>query len=353
MTHAEKYLCDRELGLLPARTVDIFFHILPSANKRLDRVIERHFHVTPLARYFYGVNARLPGGKAHVCELGNGQRDRARDHVRAFKTKPHIRLNRSEEAEARRMAEERMGIGRGDRFICFSARDHAYLSSIRPEYRQQMTQSGFRNSTIENYLPAAQALARRGYFVLRMGAIVERAIESPHPRVIDYASKHRDELLDLYLGFNCHMFLSDHSGTIMPALVNRRPVAYANLSHFDVLHGWQGLVIPKRVRLPERGRFMSFPEMIESGAVYYEHWSRNRFAPKEPMEMVENTPEEIRELALEMDDRITGKWVEDAEERAVQRRFQELAGGIEQHLGGAIHTRIAMSFLRRHPDFLG
>ena len=57
----------------------------------------------------------------------------------------------------------------------------------------------YRDGDINACIPTMTALADRGYFVLRMGAKVETALPNLGSKVIDYASQHRNEFLDIFL----------------------------------------------------------------------------------------------------------------------------------------------------------
>ena len=59
---------------------------------------------------------------------------------------------------------------------------------------------------------AAEELARRGYYVFRMGAKVLKPLKSSNPKVIDYASGMRSDFMDIYLGAKCTFCVTTLSG---------------------------------------------------------------------------------------------------------------------------------------------
>jgi len=63
-------------------------------------------------------------------------------------------------------------------------------------------------------------------------------------------------------------------------------------------------------------------------------------------EAVENTPEEITDLAREMDERLKGRWQTTEEDEELQRRFRSLFKGSGSH--GTILSRIGAQFLRQN-----
>jgi hypothetical protein len=74
--------------------------------------------------------------------------------------------------------------------------------------------------------------------------------------------------------------------------------------------------------------------------------------------LLENTPEEIRDVAIEMAERLNGTWQEHPEDEALQQRFLELfptdaldaSNGKPLH--GEIHSRFSATFLRNNREWL-
>ena len=77
----------------------------------------------------------------------------------------------------------------------------------------------------------------------------------------------------------------------------------------------------------------------------------------EGIQLIENDPEEIRDLAIEMDERLRGTWQPQEDDEALQRKFWEIfptdaktADGKPLH--GEIRSRFGASFLRNNRDWL-
>ena len=355
--HAETYMCDRELRVRQPKSIDFFFHTDPRANRVLDRMLARRLNVTPLARYCYAVNSRIPGYNDHICILGSGELDRQRDHYRAYtQTKPHFDLSEREKEKARRILREDIGVPQGAEIICFCSRTSSYLRKLHENQEirtnDEVAATSPRDSSIENYLAAAEALARRGYYVLRMGAVVDERIHSSHERVIDYATHHRSELLDIFLCSECRFFLSDTTGLHCIPFMFRRPVANANHFSFLVTNVWGGVFIPKKYWLVNERRFMTVHEIVETVGGLLDSGNWDNYAKRMGVEFVENTPEEILDLAVEMDDRLRGTWRDTPEDEEMQRVFWSAFEDFPFSFGRPIHARIATTFLRRHPDYI-
>jgi len=171
--------------------------------------------------------------------------------------------------------------------------------------------------------------------------------------VIDYATKARTELLDLYLGANCAFFIGSESGILAIPMMFRQPTVHANfccVSEFvEWMVAWQphDLWIPKKFWLRDEERFMTIREVINSAdGVFAGSWRRRDTG----IELVDNTPEEITAVVLEMAARLKGTWQSTKEDEELQRYFWSRYAPSETNQ--APHARIGADFLRTHLDLL-
>ena len=76
---------------------------------------------------------------------------------------------------------------------------------------------------------AALELAKRNYFVIRMGKNVEDQFDIEYPNITDYAnSEQRNDFLDIWLMARCQFAISTGTGTDMVTNVFKKPVVYVN-----------------------------------------------------------------------------------------------------------------------------
>ena len=92
---------------------------------------------------------------------------------------------------------------------------------------------------------------------------------------------------------------------------------------------------------------MTVEEILESGAGRY---LRTQKYENHGIEVLENTPEEIREVVVEMDERLKGTWETTEEDEVLQKRFWSIFGTSGLH--GVFRSRIGADFLRQHPKLL-
>lgn len=343
--NTEVYLCERDAGMHGRRTFDIFYHTSPICNHQLKKMWDRTLHVchfAPFTGSLYWINRLLPRG--HTIPWRS---DQNRDiHGLLARTRPHLSFTPEEERLGCEALQE-LGIPAGRPFVCFHSRDSAYLDKVLPNHNWRS--HDYRDSNIKNFTPAAEELVDQGYFAVRMGAVVKESLTITNPMIIDYATKGRTEFLDIFLDAKCHFYIGDSCGISVIPVIFRRPVATVNVIPLEYASTWgpNDLFIPKKLWLREEHRFLTFREILDSGVgrfLYGEQYEQLG------IEVVENTPEQITALAIEMDERLKGTWKTTEEDEELQRRFWSLFKPSE--LNGVLLSHIGMEFLRQNRELL-
>lgn len=280
--NTECYLCQPKPRGLFGR-LDLWAHSGVPCNAQLARMIGRVLTVIP-TDVLWGVNLCLPGWEKHIAKSLQHDRDISGLYA---KTPPHLYFTEREH-EIGRFALERMGIKAP--WVCLIVRDGAYLSHPAFSYHR------YRDSDIDSYAKAARALAERGYTVVRMGAKVEKPFKIQyHPRIVDYAMQSRSDFMDIYLAAHCEFAISSGTGLDAVCTAFRRPVCFVNYVPLEYLNTWvEGLAIWKRHF--RDGKEMTPAEIYESAGKF----QRAEQFEEAGIELRDNTPEEIEEVALEM-----------------------------------------------------
>ena len=115
-----------------------------------------------------------------------------------------------------------------------------------------------------------------------------------------------------------------------------------------LIHMWtlNGLVIFKKFLLRNEDRYMTFPELMdfEFGGI-----DTNEILSKMNLEVIENTPEEIRDVSIEMDKRLAGTWETTDSDEELQDKFWALFGPNKLR---SPDLRIGAQYLRQNKDLL-
>ena len=343
--NTEIYLCERDAGYHGSRVIDVFSCGGQVCNQQLKIMWSRSVFMSGFARHMDQLNRRIPGYKHHMIPWRDHQDHDI--HGLLAQTEPHLSFTAKEEVRGQAALRE-LGIPEGAPFVCFHARDSSYLDGLRDDRAWQY--HDYRDSNIDAYVPAMEELARRGYFGVRMGASVKESLETTNPMIIDYATNgRRTDFLDIYLGAKCEFCLGDTAGIYAIPTVFRKPIAFVNYVPLGIIHSWNpyDLSIPKLLWLGQEKRNMTFRQIMQSDSgmsLKSEEYQRRG------IELIDNTPEEITALAVEMDERLEGTWEATEEDQELQGRFWSLFAPNEVH--GALLSKIGADFLRRHRDLL-
>lgn len=354
--NTELYLCERDAGInVPGRRhVDIFFMEPPICNQQLAKMWKRILRVWPawILPSLRRVNRLIPSGAVH--EIGDNTHEDRDVHNLLDRFPPHLKFTAEE--EVRGVAGLRMmGIPDGAPFVCLIVRDSAYLDAHQAK---DWSYHNYRDSNVQNCVLAAEELASRGHFVIRMGAKVREAMKTTHPRVIDYATNRmRSDFMDIYLGATCDFCISVGSGFDAVPRVFRRPIVFANVVPLGYMntYGAQFLGIAKHHISLRKNRELTLREIFAQGVGF---GLGTPYFESKGIRLIENTPQEIRDVVVEMAERLNGTWQPGPDDVALQRRFWEIypvhAKDIYQNrpLHGEIRARFGAQFLRANREFL-
>jgi putative glycosyltransferase (TIGR04372 family) len=236
---------------------------------------------------------------------------------------------------------QRLGLPPGAWFVCVHSREGGY--SPRDEDRHS-----YRNGDIADYVLAMKEIVARGGWCIRMGDPTMKRLP-PMPGVIDYAhSEAKSDWMDLFLCANCRFLLGSSSGLYLVAMVFGRPAALANQAPLSCVYsqGYDDLAIPKLV-LREDGSPVPFKEAFALPLANFRYTVQFE---RERLQCRNNTPEEIRDLALEMLDRLEGVAIYTEEDERLQTKFRSFFR--EGHYSFGASSRIGRDFLRSHATLI-
>ena len=167
-------------------------------------------------------------------------------------------------------------------------------------------------------------------------------------KIVDYATLFRNDFGDIYLPAKCRFFLGTTAGLVGVAFIFGKPIAFTNLIPMDtVFLGKKNLFIPKKIWSQKENRFLTLREILHSEAIKYGKSEEYRKASLVPME---NTQEEILDLAMEMNERLDGTWQTTAEDAKLQRKFRSILE--KSTYCYQFKGRIGASFLLKNKELL-
>ena len=230
---------------------------------------------------------------------------------------------------------EKLGVPHDAWFVCLHVREGGYLPHL--------AYHSYRDADVSTYLLAVEAIVERGGWVIRMGDPTMK----PLPRmdqVIDYVhTKVCSDWMDVFCFAQCRFYLGSPSGPCNVAFTFGVPCALTNFAPMG--HGaysGRDIWIPKLYRSVSEKRYLTFAEVLLSPlrGLY-----RTEDFEAAGVSLVDNSPEEIRDLAVEMMDRLDGNFHYSAEDERLQKRFKALLEA-EPMYGTRAH--VGRDFLRKY-----
>jgi putative glycosyltransferase (TIGR04372 family) len=274
------------------------------------------------------------------------------------KFQPHISFTEEEEIKGKKILSD-FGIPEGAKFVCLLVRDSGYLDRHKKyEYLKRWSYHSYRDGDIDKYVLATEELAKRGYYVFRMGINVLKPLKSSNPKVIDYANlKIRSDFMDIYLGAKCRFCISTAAGFDEIPTIFRKPIAYTGHVPIAVIetHNKESLILTKRHINKRNQKELTVSEIFSSNVAL--SWDTNEFKKNE-VELEENSPKKIKDLVIEMDERLNKRWKDTKEDLLLQKRFWSIYDknikklNLKVPMYGKIKAQFGAKFLRENQNWI-
>lgn len=240
-------------------------------------------------------------------------------------------------------------------YICIFTRDSSYLKINYT--KKDYSYHNYRDSGIEKFSSTIVYFKEMNLLTVRMGQIVERKINIDN--CVDFSSNYYDEFMDLFIHSRCKFFLGDFSGINFVPIIFSRPVALTNgiwvfsPSFGGWLNSEEDIFIVKKYFSISQNRFLTFSEMFSVdneliiGTGNYEEYG---------IKIIDNTEEDIKDLAEEMLLKLNCKWIAEIgdEERQQSWKNQLKQYYIEHNLNlfDSVQIKMGDRFLRKNQELL-
>lgn len=354
--NTELYFCERDacINVPKVPYIDLFCFDRIISNEQLKIMWNRVLNIIP----FWVIDSLtknfriLPGGSKFLIGK-NSCSDR--DVNNLFDDyPPHIKFTSEEDFLGQNMLES-MGIPLGSKFVCLLVRDKAYLNDHLPGI--DWSYHSYRDCDINNYVLAVKELINRGYYVIRMGSKVEKYFPLVDSKFIDYEKNgFRTDFMDIYLGSKCEFCISTSSGWDAIPYIFKKPIVYAPIVPIGFMFTFNNkfLAITKHLLDLKSNKKLSLQEIFDRGLAFTLH--SNQFE-NSGIILIENSPEEIRDVVIEMDDKIKGIWQQTDQSKILQQRFWDIfqKGVTEsnrQHFHGKYLANFSSSYLLQNQQWL-
>ena len=271
---------------------------------------------------------------------------------------PHINFTDDEELKGKSIL-KKFGLPDNAKFVCLTVRDSGYLNRyLKKDDTKKWDYHSYRDGDIEKYILAAEELASRGYYIFRMGINVIKPMRSSNPKIIDYSNSNmRSDFMDVYIGAKCSFCLTTGVGIDAIPAIFRRPIAciHVPLGLSIYTSSDKYLLLTKHHINKLNNKELTMSEIFSSNVAL--STNSNDFLNNN-VELIENTPDEIKDFAIEMDERLNNNWQDTNHDIEDQKKFWSLFKenleklDIKEKLHGKINAKFSAKYLRKNKNWL-
>ena len=238
----------------------------PAANEYWSTFVKRNLSIKQWTKLLYHWNIKIPGGKVHLFSHFLDEVGSARDWQGNLENSTfRLSFTEKENKEGKKWLSSR-GWKEGRPFVCVIVRDAAYLETSELTEGFDWSYHDYRNSKIQDYLPALEWLTEQDVLVLRMGKTMEKPLLHDNKMIIDYAFlDEKSDFLDVWLFANCDLCITTGTGVDMISDVFRKPLLFLNCLPLSYIFSWSYCFhYPKNLYWKKTGKILTLKELINN-----------------------------------------------------------------------------------------
>ena len=193
---------------------------------------------------------------------------------------------------------KKLGIEKKDKIVCLHVRDSEYLKKKFPN--KNFEYHSYRDCDINKYSSTINELCTRGYYVFRMGDMINDDFQINHKNFINYANNFRTDFLDIFLSSRCEFSIGTGAGyDSIPSWSFRKPYLYTNAIPVGpmLLNPSQSMMFSIKIYFDQKKqKFLSIEEIFTKKLQFaYD----NCDFEKNNITIIENSEEDLKEMTNE------------------------------------------------------
>ena len=240
------------------------------------------------------------------------------------------------------------------KIVCVTCRDSSYLRKKFPS--KNFSYHDYRDSNIDNYIPAIKALLKKNFYVIRMGRAVNKKLNIKHKKFIDYPFHPlKSDLMDFFFAYKCYFWIGGHAGLENIAITFRKPFLDLNMVPLlGVKITSKKTILCLKIHKNHNNKKLSLNEIFKYGLV---RTDRSEDFKRKKIKLHELNRSQIKDIVLEMVKLISNSWkIKDRNDLKLQKKFRKLflsrINQIDPEFRYKFNALYSLSFLRKNPWFL-
>ena len=225
------------------------------------------------------------------------------EHGSLLPSTPTLKFSKTQLVQAKENLKD-IGIKNNDWFVCLHNRSPDYLNKKFPN--ENFQRHDIRDCKFQNLYEATKLIGKMGGKCIRMSSGEKNKLDKNAPHnIIDYAFSYQSDFMDVFLPAKCNFLIGPQSGLLNVSLIFNVPVAATNVIPLNCAFvPSNSLFIPKLLWYKEDKRFLSYNEICRLDL--NECLNISDFQSK-GIEVIENDPDDIKLLTLDMFDLLSNK----------------------------------------------
>ena len=260
---AELYLLNNKFKK-KVKSFDIWVAGDSISNKQLLIILKRKFLIIQHLLIFYKVLELLSKYiniySEHIVRL------EFTFHNYSLFEKHPIQLNLTkQEINKGELILKQFGIPKNAKIICVTSRDNLYLRRTHPSV--DFSYHDYRDSNVNNYIPAIKALIKKNFYVVRMGKIAAKRLDIKSSKFVDYPFHPlKSDFMDFFFAYKCYFWIANNVGIDELPKVFRKPLILTNTAPFTSvqLHIKEYYYFPK-IYINSKNQKLSISKIFDYG----------------------------------------------------------------------------------------
>lgn len=345
---AEHYLLN-SVSEKKNKFLDIWFIDSKIYNRQLYKILKRNFFIISKMSIFFRnlqlISKYFDFFSNHLIKFYDGA-------CRLDRGNCILKLSNNEIKEGERRL-KKFGIPAKAKIVCFTTRDQAFLKTISSK---DFSYHDYRNTNINNYVPAIKELLKKNFYVIRMGKVVKEKLNIKNKRFIDYPfHPFKSDLMDFYLAYKCCFWICGNNGMDQVAVVFRKPLIDLNMAPLSGMKVTsKKTILCLKIHKNSKNKKLSFKEIFKHGVAKA---SRKDEFKKKKIKIFELNPKQIKEVVLDMINFIKNSWkIKKRDELILINKFskiyKEKSKLIDPQFKYKINAIYSPTFLKKNSWFL-
>ena len=211
----------------------------------------------------------------------------------------------------------------------------------------------YRNTDIDNYLPAIKTLIKKNFYVVRMGNIAGKKANINNNKFIDYPFHPlRSDFMDFFLAHRCYFWIGANAGVDSIAEVFRKPMVIINMAPFGLIRmSRKKKILISKIYTNSKRKKLNISEIFAYNLAFFDH---SKDLKKKLIKLKSIKPNECKNAVIEMLNLMRDSWrIKNKKDLALEKKFKRLfLEKIKEfnfsHLHGKLNSIYSVSFLKKN-----